>query len=247
MAIRFSYRLRRLAVRSGVYVPAKEILDRRWLRRRRTTNTFSQFGEDTDILSRLGSNGLYIDVGANHPFKASNTYLLYLSGWHGLVVEPIKSHCEQHRSTRPRDICLNAAAGRSASTGCFHELNPTGFSTFDTAAAASLVSERRAVPVGEYEVSVVPLAQAWNDAFGSRRPDFVSIDTEGFELEVLAGADLEQLAPKLVLLEFESAVDHGRRQKLIDVMGATGYRLVGEFGVNGLFERRVDAQASAAG
>ena len=231
------YSLRRIAVRSGMYGPAKDSLDRIWLRRQRKAGTFSQFGEDREVLARLGPTGLYADVGANHPCKGNNTYLLYLAGWRGLTLEPIKSHCEQHRSIRPGDVCVNAAAGRWAASGTFHEVNPTGFSTFDAAAAAALVAEHRAVPVDSYEVPVVTLANVWEEAFGPRRPDFVSIDTEGFEFEVLAGADLERLAPALVLLELESAVDRGHRATLVDVMGDSGYTLVKQFGVNGLFER----------
>ena len=220
-----------------MYDPTKDLLDRLWLRRREQVGSFSQFGEDREILARVGSAGLYADVGANHPYKGSNTYLLYRAGWRGLTLEPIKSHCEQHRSIRPEDVCINAAAGRSAASGTFHEMNPTGLSTFDAEAVAALVAGRRAVRVDSYEVPIVTLAEVWEEAFGQRRPDLVSIDTEGFEFEVLAGAKLEQLAPTLVLLEFESAVDRGRQARLVEVMGSSGYTLLKQFGVNGLFER----------
>ena len=241
VSIKVPYFLRRFTVRSGLHDPLKRSMDSIWMQRQRRKCSYSQFGEDREVLARLGPTGLYADVGANHAFKGSNTYLLYRAGWRGLTLEPIKSHCLQHQVFRPGDVCLNAAAGRSAATGWFNELNPTGFSTFDEDSASRLVDDRRAVLVGRYEVPIVTLAQAWGTAFGLRRPDFISIDTEGFEFEVLAGADLPRLQPKLVLLEFESAVDSGRRSALIDVMESAGYMLEAEFGVNGLFRRRGSA------
>ena len=239
-------RLRWLAVRSGLYSPVKRLIDVRWLRGRRRKGTYSQFGEDVELLATLGPNGLYIDIGANHPFKGSNTFLLYQAGWRGLTMEPIMSLCQQHRSVRPRDVCVNAAAGRSRGAALFNEVNPTGYSTFDSDSASTLVARGQAVLVRQYNVSVVPVLQAWREAFGAQLPNLISIDTEGFELEVLAGIDLSVLQPELVLLELQSAVDTGRRETLVEAMLEEGYELRREFGVNGLFQRSVDETGRSA-
>jgi hypothetical protein len=57
-----------------VYDHVKAALDALWLRRHARTATFSQFGEDRMVLDRLGRDGLYLDIGSNHPYKANSTY-----------------------------------------------------------------------------------------------------------------------------------------------------------------------------
>jgi FkbM family methyltransferase len=227
--------LRRLAVRSALYGPIRRASDRRSISARSTS--FAQFGEDREVVERLGPSGLYIDVGANHPRANSNTYLLYLTGWRGMTIEPIRSLCMLHKSLRPLDVRVNAAAGSEHASALFHEMKPSGLSTFDSVAAAALVDADRAVEVDRYLVPVVTLAELWSEFFGHRRPDFISIDTEGYEFEVLLGADLARLRPALVSLEFTSAIGDARRDVPVDAMTQEGYVLVREFGVNGLFER----------
>ena len=189
-------------------------------------------------MAQLGPNGSYLNIGANHPYKSSNTYLLYQAGWSGLTIEPIKSLCEQHRRIRPRDICLNAAAGASSGIGTFHELNPSGFSTFDSAVAEQLCGSHRAVASASYDVSIVTATEAWMEHRPGRSIDFLSIDAEGHEESVLSGIDFELLRPRLVMLEFEAATGTPRTERLLGIVAANGYGLVDTFGVNGLFSHR---------
>jgi hypothetical protein len=130
---------------------------------------------------------------------------------------------------------LAAAAGARCETRTFYELNPTGFSTFDSRAAEALVASGRAIVGRTYDIEVVTVEQAWRSTFGDRRPDFLSVDTEGFEAEVLEGGSLRRLRPSLVLLELTSSTESRVRDGLVESMDAAGYELVGRFGVNGLF------------
>jgi FkbM family methyltransferase len=227
--------VRQAAVRTGTYAVGKAALDAVWRERQRRAGTFSQFGEDRDVMRRLGPIGTYLDIGANHPYKGNNTYLLYRTGWRGMAIEPIRSHVSQHRRIRPRDVCVVAAAGRQTGRRRFHELNPSGFSTFDDDAAATLVATRRAVLIDSYEVDVVTATDAWCRHFPGQTVDFVAIDTEGHELEVLAGLDVDLLRPRLVLVEFERPTAPSHADAIVATMQAVGYELVDSFGVNGLF------------
>ena len=158
-------------------------------------------------------------------------------GWEGLTVEPILSLCVLHKALRPRDVCINAAVGSEQGSALFHEMRPSGLSTFDPTAASALVDSGRATEAERYLVSVLPLAELWTRFFGDRRPNLISIDTEGFEYEVLQGAELSLLQPELILLEFSSAIGDARKELLVGAMEREGYELAREFGVNGLFER----------
>jgi hypothetical protein len=81
---------------------------------RRTTIeiSFSQRGEDLLSLALLRNKGItkpsYVDIGANHPTRLSNTYLMYLLGGRGMIIEPDPDAAEAIRRTRPRDITINA-------------------------------------------------------------------------------------------------------------------------------------------
>lgn len=227
---------RRIAVRSGLYTPLKRLNDARWLFSQRRRGTYSQFGEDRAILELVGPKGTYIDVGSNHPFKANTTYLLYEAGWHGLAIDPISTHIDHHRRFRPRDVSINAAAGKAPGVGLFHELNPDGFSTFDGVASKELIMTGRALEVARYQVPIVRVLDEWRARFGSAQPDLLSIDTEGYETEVLVGSDLSALGPRYVLLELMSSIE-SRVELLVDVMASLGYEFQADFGVNGLFVR----------
>src|SRR5581483_8094739 len=67
---------------------------------------YSQEGEDL-LLARLfdgQKKGFYVDVGAHHPFRFSNTYLLYLNGWRGINIDAMPGSMAAFRKLRPRDI-----------------------------------------------------------------------------------------------------------------------------------------------
>lgn len=71
-------------------------------------NSYSQEGEDL-ILNRLFANkdkGFYIDIGAHHPYRFSNTYLFYLNGWTGINIDAMPGSMTPFKSKRPKDINL---------------------------------------------------------------------------------------------------------------------------------------------
>src|SRR3989344_8600628 len=78
-------------------------------------NTYSQDGEDLIIKNLLHKKkGFYVDIGAHHPYRYSNTYLLYKSGWHGINIEPTPKSKKLFDRLRDRDINLQVAAGKKS-------------------------------------------------------------------------------------------------------------------------------------
>src|SRR5579871_4904708 len=103
-----------------------------WMKGRRRAS-FAQHGEDvfvTEYFSKQPS-GFYLDIGASHPFRLSNTYLLYRSGWKGVTVEPIPRLGNLHRKRRPRDTLMPIGAGLKPGTLEFFEMTPSVLSTLD--------------------------------------------------------------------------------------------------------------------
>src|SRR5207248_11648063 len=115
--------------------------------------SYSQFEEDRFFLDYFGDTpGLYLDVGAFHPWRISNTYLLYRHGWKGVTIEPIARLIQKHRQLRPRDIQIHAAAGEGRGQVEFNELVPAAMSTFDPSAARTMIESGHALPFRRYPV-----------------------------------------------------------------------------------------------
>lgn len=165
--------------------------------------------------------GYFVDVGAYHPSHGSQTFDFEQRGWTGVLVEPQPSLAEnlrQHRSAKVfaeacssrrnsgRSMTLHLAGGHSSLHG---KLNLAEFK-----------------PHGAIEVPTRTLNEILIDA-GASRIDFVSIDVEGHELDVLDGFDLARWKPRLILIE-----DLLLHLRLHRYLSRRGYRLLRRTGIN---------------
>jgi FkbM family methyltransferase len=194
---------------------------------------FSQFGEDLFLREYFGNRtGLYIDVGGNHPFGMSNTYLLYRLGWSGIVVEPIRRLYTKHKRFRPRDIQVNAAAGESTGSLIFYEVIPACLSSCNTGEAKNLLSKERALLLREYPVPVVTVADLYQKYLAPRPISLLSIDTEGNDIAVLRGIDWVVMRPEVVICE---ANDDASGSEIRHFLTEYGYECLKVLGVNLVF------------
>lgn len=163
--------------------------------------SYAQNFEDV-ILNRIFKNkesGFYIDIGAHHPVYDSVTKAFYDRGWQGINIEPVREFFELLQRDRPRDINLNLAVGERETTLEFFELQGSGFSTFDKNVAIQLASERQ-LTLSSYEVSVVTLAEICQK-YSRVSIDFLKIDVEGWEEQVIVGNDWNTFRPSVIVLE----------------------------------------------
>jgi FkbM family methyltransferase len=142
--------------------------------------------------------GFYVDVGAFDPVIDSVTRHFYDQGWRGINIEPVARQHALFARARPRDTNLNVALGRESGELTLHDFSPLGVSTVDPAIAAEM--RERGFPGREVRVPVVTLAQVCRD-HGVREIDFLKIDVEGHETEVIAGHDWALVRPRILLVE----------------------------------------------
>jgi FkbM family methyltransferase len=163
--------------------------------------SYAQNGEDV-LLERLfggQADGFYVDVGANDPTDLSLTRHFYDRGWRGINIEPVPDAYGRLCAERPRDTNLNVGVAARAGEMTFYELpDQSTLSTFSAEQAALYRAEGRQVV--ERPVRVLPLAEVFA-AHVDRPVDFLSVDVEGLEREVLAGGDWKRWRPRVVLLE----------------------------------------------
>jgi FkbM family methyltransferase len=163
--------------------------------------SYAQNHEDV-LLNRLYPEdraGFYIDVGACHPVFHSVTKLFYERGWHGINIEPIPKLFAMLADDRTRDINLHLGLSNREGTFRFYEC-PTevGSSTFSEEEAAVL--RQRGHQLVEHLIPVTTLARVCEQTAG-RTIDFLKIDVEGHEREVLEGGDWSRFRPRVVLVE----------------------------------------------
>jgi len=155
-------------------------------------------GEDVNIDRLLGvlNTGFYVDVGANEPLANSNTHHLYVRGWRGIDIEPNESLALRLKSHHPENTVLNCAAGREAGKLDFYCCDNHECSSF-----RQDVMKKVSTAYHTITAKIMPLNTLLERYLGDNELVLISIDTEGWEKEVLAGFDMKRWQPRLMVIE----------------------------------------------
>lgn len=175
---------------------------------------YSQGGEDYLISQILTEKtGCYVDVGAHDPVSLSNTYFFYRRGWTGICLEPDQGLAEKFKAVRPKDIVVTAAASNYTGKGLFYQAK----ASVNSSLAKTSASSENAVEVDVCRLE--DLLKKYNvqgDAI-----DFMSIDTEGTEIDVLEGLNCNYYRPRLFVLEYVSP--QGTNPAMFPYLSSYGY------------------------
>ncbi len=171
------------------------------------TESFAQEGEDV-ILAKLVEHipqGFYIDIGAHHPYRFSNTYLLYKKGWSGINIDPSPGGMSAFQLNRPRDLNLEIGVGKTEGTLTYYQFADTALNTFDPTAAQRVQKSGQSALISKKTVPVQSL-QSITDRWVPSPTEVavLDVDVEGSELEVLQGNDWERIRPLVISVEYLS-------------------------------------------
>jgi FkbM family methyltransferase len=164
--------------------------------------SYAQRFEDLYLLRCFGAqpDGFYIDIGAGHPVHDNVSFAFYLRGWRGITVEPNPALARLSKAVRPRDYGHQVLVGEAPGEATFYLVEDFhGFSTMiETHARAARTgfgkgSEALTLPV----TTLAALCEQHVPA----AIDFLKIDVEGAEKEVLFGGDWRRFRPKIVVVE----------------------------------------------
>lgn len=166
---------------------------------------YSQEGEDL-ILSRLFGNkqtGFYVDVGAHHPKRFSNTYFFYKKGWRGINIDAMPNCMKLFDSLRPRDINIEKPVSDKKQVLTYYAFNEPALNGF-----SKTISEERTNQVNEYNIifekniETSTLTEILDNNLSQNQDiDFLSIDVEGLDFLVLKSNDFLKYKPKVILIE----------------------------------------------
>ena len=144
------------------------------------------------------TDGFYIDVGAAHPTEGSVTRHFYDLGWRGINIEPQDNYFKLLESQRPRDLNLQIAVGAKEEERTFFDVGGLGGSTLDASNADR--GSNLGFEVSSRLVHLTTLEKVC-EAHVHGPIDFIKIDVEGWERDVIQGADWKRYRPMLVVSE----------------------------------------------
>ena len=159
---------------------------------------YSNWGVDLlvkDILKKK-KRGIYIDVGCHHPLINNNTNMLYKNGWKGINIDLDFNSIDMFNYFRPKDDnILSALSNRKGQADLYFFHNRAAKNTISKSRGAGARSIRK-IEVNTLDNIIK------NSKFKIKDIDFLSIDVEGNELNVLKGLNFKKYRPKIISIEF---------------------------------------------
>ena len=188
----------------------------------------SQLGQDVFALCESGgkTNGYFVEFGAGDGKYLSNSFLLEKEfGWTGILSEPNRWLFEHLRVNRPNAIlepsCVWTQTGEALE---FNAVNDSYFSTINSFTNSDHHSERR-ISGQKYSVQTISLFDLLQKYNAPSVIDFLSIDTEGSEFEILNTFDFSMYSFKAISCEHNFT---SSRESIFELLTHNGYRRVHE-------------------
>jgi FkbM family methyltransferase len=185
----------------------------------------SQILQDIFVLAVLDSkkHGYFVEAGASDGLDCSNTFLLEKNfGWNGLLIEPSRlsfKKIEANRKASAINFALFSASGISMQ---FRETVSPGLSSLSDFSNNDYMSSQR-VDKLVYQVETITLQDALNNAGGPKVVDFLSLDTEGSEFEILKDFDFNSYSFSVITVEHAFSE---QREKICELLTSNGYQRV---------------------
>jgi FkbM family methyltransferase len=185
-------------------------------------NSKSQVGQDLFVLSELDfkTGGFFVEFGATNGVDLSNSYLLEKDfGWSGILAEPAKRWHRNLRANRSCNIETDCVWRDSHSTLTFNETDLGEYSTIDSYSTSDDHREKR--KRGKtYGVKTISLEDMLDKHHAPKEIDYLSIDTEGSEYEILSNFNFEKYRIRIITCEHNFTPN---RENILSLMTQNGY------------------------
>jgi len=187
-----------------------------------TAKSKSQLGQDMFVLSELGfkKDGYFVEFGATNGVDLSNTYLLEKDlGWTGILAEPAKVWAEALTKNRKCHIDYDCVWSTSGEVLEFNEVNAAELSTISTFSGVDEHATTRTSGT-KYLVTTISLLDLLKKYNAPKEIDYLSIDTEGSEFDILNAFDFDAYKFKVITCEHNFTP---MRVKIYDLLTSKGY------------------------
>ncbi len=197
-----------------------------------TTKIYSQEGEDI-ILSEFFPNktdGFYVDVGAHHPMRFSNTHMFYKKGWRGINIDAMPGSMKAFERKRPRDINLEIGVSGKEGEMTFYMFDDPALNGFSMEISKDRDKNSNFEIIEERKIKTYPLSKILDKYLPKdQKIDFMSIDVEGLDMIVLESNDWKRYSPRYLLVEcIGDTVEDIMQDKIYRFLSEKGYKIVGK-------------------
>ena len=197
-----------------------------------TTKIYSQEGEDI-ILSEFFPNktdGFYVDVGAHHPMRFSNTHMFYKKGWRGINIDAMPGSMKAFERKRPRDINLEIGVSGKEGEMTFYMFDDPALNGFSMEISKDRDKNSNFEIIEERKIKTYPLSKILNKYLPKdQKIDFMSIDVEGLDMMVLESNDWKRYSPRYLLVEcIGDTVEDIMQDNIYRFLSKKGYKIVGK-------------------
>lgn len=189
--------------------------------------SFSKAGEDIQLFKLFNKlNGNYLDIGCFEPITFSNTYFFYLKGWSGYVIDPNPDLISKFATVRPKDKFINR--GISASSGVLkYYMLPQKLSSMNTFDYSFLEKNNLVSKIErEIEVPLSSMEELIEEFKLSQAIDFIDVDVEGLDFEVLQSNNWELFRPPVVMVETDHSLTEDLSSPITKLLEDKEYKLL---------------------
>ncbi|MDA7573559.1 FkbM family methyltransferase [Candidatus Pelagibacter sp.] len=214
-----------------------------FIRNYKFLNNGSQFGEEKFILSFFDKEykGKFLDIGCFHPTRHNNTYQMYKNGWHGINIDLNPLTIDLFNFARKKDININAAISDNEENKTLYFLDE--LNTQNTLESNHLSFLKNHHNIKEEEISKQKIRtrrlDKILDSYNFNDIDFMNIDVEGHELNILNSIDFFKYKIKFICIEM---IDHNEHAKMINeklnvILERNNYILKKKIDINFIFKK----------
>ncbi len=193
--------------------------------------SWSQEGEDM-VLSRFFEGnkniGFFVDIGAHHPCKYSNTYKFYRKGWRGINIDAAPGSMKLFNKKRPLDINLEIAISEKEENLTYFMFNTPALNTFSQEEAEKYIRIESIRLINKKSILTERLETVLDRYLQQdQKIDFLTIDVEGLDFQVLKSNNWDKYKPEYILVEdLESHLEHARSSEMHNYLKSNGYLLI---------------------
>ena len=196
---------------------------------------YSQFGEDTILQKYLQENkGFYLDIGSGDPVRGSNTFFLYKKGWSGILIDPLSRNVFSSKVIRRKDKIIRGLVGATDRSYPFYEMYPYEYSTTNNEIVKDLINNGKAKLVKKVQLNTFSVSEL-NLNINLDQPSLLSVDCEGFDLEVLKTIDLKTIEFRIICVEDFDYNPAYKSSVINQYLNENGYEIVDRAGPSSIY------------
>jgi FkbM family methyltransferase len=196
---------------------------------------YSQFGEDAILKKYLKEDkGFYLDIGSGDPVRGSNTYFLYKKGWKGILIDPLTRNIFSSKVIRRKDKIIQGLVGATDRSYPFYEMYPYEYSTTNNEVVKDLINNGKAKLVKKVQLNTFSVSEL-NLNINLDQPSLLSVDCEGFDLEVLKTIDLKTIEFRIICVEDFDYNPAYKSSTINQYLNKNGYEIVDRAGPSSIY------------